>query len=277
MKGVRIIAFDMDNTLLDREKHISERNKKALMDAASRGIEIVPATGRLPAALPEELMGMGIVNYAICINGSCVFDVRTGNVIYSAVMNCDTALQLMEYLDRFDALYDCYSDNKGYISQHLYDAAENYVQGAYLEMLKKFRNPVPDLKEFVRSGNKTVQKIQFFMTDLVLKDQTADRLKTLFPNTAVSSSVRNNVEINDMNATKGKALMFLADYLGIDRSQTMAFGDGANDLSMIEAAGIGAAMANGREDLKAIADIIAPDCDDSGCAVIIEKLLDGVL
>ena len=277
MNKIKIMAFDMDNTLLCRDKHLSERNKEALKEAASRGIEIVPSTGRLPAALPAEVMDLGIVNYVISINGSYVFDVKNNKVIYSADMSCDTAIKVMEYLDTLPTIYDCYCKNEAFMSQRLYDVAADYAQGAYLQMIWKFRQPVPELKDFVREGNKGVQKIQFFMTDLELMEQVASNLKSMFPNTAVTSSVRNNVEVNDENATKGKALMVLAKHLGADASQTMAFGDGSNDRSMLEAAGVAVAMENGREDLKAIADIIAPDCDESGCAVIIEKYLAGEL
>ncbi len=277
MNKMKIMAFDMDNTLLCRDKHLSERNRIALLEAASRGIEIVPSTGRLPAALPAEVMDLGIVNYVISINGSYVFDVKNNKLIYSADMSCDTAIRVMEYLDTLPAIYDCYSKNEAFMSQRLYDAAADYAQGPYLQMIRKFRQPVQELKAFLREGSRDVQKIQFYMTDLDLMEHAAAELKVMFPNTAVTSSVRNNVEINDENATKGKALAVLAEYLGIDVSQTMAFGDGSNDISMLEAAGVSVAMENGRDGLKAIADIIAPDCDESGCAVIIEKYLAGEL
>ena len=87
----------------------------------------------------------------------------------------------------------------------------------------------------------------------------------------MSSSVPRNVEINREDATKGRALLALAKHLGIEREQVMAFGDGLNDLTMIEAAGLGVVMANGVDELKNCANYITDDCDHDGVAAAIEK------
>ena len=88
-----------------------------------------------------------------------------------------------------------------------------------------------------------------------------------------TSSLYNNLEINASSATKGRALMWLADYLKIDREATMALGDGGNDLSMIQAAGIGVAMVNGLEEVKAAADFITMSNDEDGVAAAVEKFV----
>jgi len=96
-----------------------------------------------------------------------------------------------------------------------------------------------------------------------------------FENLCVSSSVADNVEINQARANKGEALLALAAHLGLKREQTIAFGDGLNDLSMLEQAGIGVAMANACDEAKAIADWIAPSCDEDGVARGIYKFCFG--
>ena len=81
------------------------------------------------------------------------------------------------------------------------------------------------------------------------------------------------MEINHENAHKGAALLALTSHLGLDRSQVMAFGDGLNDISMIREAGIGVAMENAVEEVKAVADLITGSCEESGVADVIEQLL----
>ena len=94
-----------------------------------------------------------------------------------------------------------------------------------------------------------------------------------FEHLAVSSSVSRNVEINHEDANKGAALLGLAAHLGLDRSQVMAFGDGLNDISMIRDAGIGVAMQNAVDEVKAAASLVTGSCEESGVAQVIEQIL----
>ena len=275
MNNIKLLAFDLDGTLLTSDKRLSERNKNALCAAAEQGILIVPSTGRYYGTMPEAVRELECVRYCLTINGAYVFDRQTDECMYRAEMSVDTALAVMKYLDTLPVCYDCYMENAGWMTKSLQDNAHLYADGFYLEALKTWRSPVPDLKEFIVQQGKPIQKIQFFMRDLDAKDRAADELRKMFPNTAVSSSIRNNCEINDKHANKGEALLSLAAKLGIRREEIMAFGDGGNDFDMIRAAGTGVVMGNGRDDLKAIADIIAPPCDEDGVAQVVEKVLAG--
>ena len=273
MDKIKLMAFDLDGTLLTTDKRLSERNEKALYAAAEKGILIVPSTGRYYGTIPEIIRNLECVRYCLTINGAYVLDRKTDECMYRADMSVETALQIMRYLDTLPVCYDCYLDNKGWMTKELQDKACLYADGFYLETLRSWRTPVPDIKEFIKEQQKPVQKIQFFMRDLEAKERAAEELRRMFPNTAVSSSVRNNVEINDAHANKGEALLSLAKKLGIKREEIMAFGDGGNDFDMIRAAGVGVVMENGRDDLKKLADIIAPHCDEDGVAQVIEKVL----
>ncbi|MBR0168322.1 MAG: HAD-IIB family hydrolase, partial [Synergistaceae bacterium] len=113
---------------------------------------------------------------------------------------------------------------------------------------------------------KGVQKMQIYTTDKILRENLLKSLPYVFPKLLFTSSVPNNIEINDPKANKGDGLKFLAEHLGLPAESTLAFGDGLNDMSMIEYAGIGAAMSNGVPELKAVADYIAPDNNNNGVA-----------
>lgn len=271
---IRLIAFDLDQTVLNAAKEVTPRNKAALERAAAEGILIVPATGRLFQAIPAVIREMPFLRYAITINGAAVFDTLSGTNLYSAEIPREQAVEIMSYLDQFPVIYDCYKDNGGYMTQSMWDQAEIYAPNAYyVQSIRTRRKPVPELKEFLRHETGSVQKIQLFATDPALRTALLKELPLHFTDLAVSSSVSRNVEINHKNANKGAALAGLASRLGLSRSQVMAFGDGLNDISMIREAGIGVAMENAVEEVKAAADLVTGNCEESGVAQMIEQLL----
>lgn len=152
--------------------------------------------------------------------------------------------------------------------QHIDDFVEDVHAR---KMLHGLRSPVAELKSFVHARGQTVQKIQLFTRDTALRESLLVGLVGRFDGIAVSSSYAQNVEINAAAATKGGALAALAAQLGVPRERTIAFGDGLNDLSMIVSAGLGIAMANACEELKAAADFVTASCDEDGVALGIEK------
>ena len=269
---IRLIALDLDGTLLDTRKQLSEENRAALTRAARAGIHIVPTTGRFFDGMPEAVRALPFLRYAITINGAEVADHRTGEELYKADIPLARALELMRYLDTLPVIYDCYQDNAGWISQHLKARIDSTVKDPHFrKMLHELRKPVPELKAFVTERNRDIQKIQFFIPTPELRQELLETLPKMFPELAVSSSVSENIEVNAAGATKGKALLGLAKRLGIPREGTMAFGDGLNDLSMLEAAGVGVAMENACAEAKAAADYITLSNDEHGVAYAIEK------
>ena len=274
MPEIRLIALDLDGTLLNSAKALSDRNRKALCDAASRGIEIVPSTGRFYGGIPEAVRSLPCVRYAITINGAAVFDAREKRDIYSAQLPAEDAAAIMAYLDGLPVIYDCYMDNWGWMTASMQDDAESYTPDPhYIRMIRELRSPVPELKAFLAERGHGVQKIQVFTMDLPLREKLLAELEGRFPGITVSSSVPNNIEINQTRANKGDALRALAEYLGLRTEQTAAFGDGLNDVPMLREAGIGIAMENASDEVKASANAVAGSCDADGVAKTIEEWL----
>jgi len=270
---IRIIALDLDGTLLNSDKQLSPRNERALRLAAEKGIEIVPTTGRFHAAMPQVIRDLPFVNYAITINGAQVYDLRNRRVIARAEIPYELAEEIMMYLDTLPCVYDCFQGNAAWMAaEKKAQAAEFVTNPHYLKMIRELRHPVSDLKYFVRTRRRGVQKIQLFIKDPDARGELISLLSARFPQTAVSTSLENNVEINWNMAQKGLALKQLADCLGIPMAQTMAFGDGLNDFSMIRDAGIGVAMANADDAIKALADRVTRTNDEDGVAAMIETL-----
>ena len=273
---IRIIALDLDGTLLNSNKELSSANLAALERAAAAGIEIVPTTGRFFGGMPKVIQDLPFVHYTITINGAEAADLRTGEVIYRAELPWQQTLEIMSYLDEFPVIYDCYQGNEAFMSAAQKEHIEEMASSPhYRKMLHELRQPVPELKQFLAERQMDVQKTQFFTNRPEVRLQLMEELPQRFENLCVSSSVVDNVEINQIRANKGEALLALAAHLGLKREQTIAFGDGLNDLSMLKEAGVGVAMANACEEAKELADWIAPSCDEDGVARGIYKFCFG--
>ena len=214
------------------------------------------------------------MNYVISINGAQVYDVKNGKTVYGSEIPWERAVSVMEFLDGIDVIYDCYQHGWGRMTQRLYDMAEEYAANIHsLEMIKKLRTPVPELKEYLKQKASGVQKIQAFFRDMDFRARMLEELPVKFPDLVVTTSIVNNIEINSKDATKGIALKKLADYLEIPVSQTMAFGDDFNDITMLETAGIGVAMENAAEEVKNAANYVTDSCDSNGVANAVNHFL----
>ena len=274
MHNIKLIALDLDGTLLDSDKNLSYENAAALEKAAEQGIEIVPATGRFYLGMPEIIRKLPYVRYVISINGAQVYDVVNGRTVCGSEIPWERAVSVMERFDGIDVIYDCYQDGWGRITQRFYDTADRYAANIHsLEMIKNLRTPVPELKEYLKQQAHGVQKVQAFFKDMELRSEMLGKLPAEFPDLVVTTSIVNNIEVNSREATKGNALKKLAEHLGIPISQTMAFGDDLNDITMLKAAGIGVAMGNADAEVKRAADFITDDCNNSGVANAVKHFL----
>jgi Cof subfamily protein (haloacid dehalogenase superfamily) len=272
MPDIRLITLDLDGTLLNSKKELSPENAAALQWAADQGIEIVPTTGRFYGGMPEVIRNLPYLHYAITINGAQVYDVRNDVGIAKAEIPLARAVELMAWLDQFPVIYDCFMDNWGWMSRSLQEKADEFAPNEhYAKMLKELRTPVDELKAFLTERGHDIQKSQFFAKDMDLRARLMEEIPQRFPGLIVSSAVVNNVEINDKNALKGNAIRQLAQHLGLDMSQVLAFGDGSNDITMLQEAGIGVCMENGLDSVKAVADYITDSCDEDGVAKAIYR------
>ena len=272
MGNVKLITFDLDDTLFNRKKQITPATLEALNEAANMGIELVPATGRFWDAVPENVKSLKFIHYAITINGAEIFDVRENKSLAKFEIPLERAELITRVLDEQDCIYDCVIDGFGWMQREHYERRADFAIGAWqMKALTDFRHPVEDLHETLREKNHGIQKIQPFFRNYELRAKLLEALPVVFPNNIFSSSVPNNIEINDIHANKGDALRFIAEHLNIDMSATMSFGDGLNDTYMLKAAGIGVAMGNACDELKAAADYVTSDCDDDGIAEGIKK------
>ena len=275
--SAKLIAFDLDGTLFDDDKRIPEENLRALEEAADRGFVLVPATGRMVPGIPANVRSLPFCRYYIVSNGAGVYDAKEDRLLLRADIPAELALRCCEHMDGLPVIYDCYQNDKGWMTRRMYENCEDYFlfEPHMYEMVKRLRVPVDELKETLRARGEPVQKMQMFFRprDLALRERELQRFPVLFPELAATTSVSNNIEINSARAGKGKAILALAAHLGLNPADTVAFGDGTNDCEMLELAGLGVAMANADPKVKAAADEITDSNRNAGVAKVLWRLL----
>lgn len=271
MGKVRLVAFDLDGTLFNDKKEVTPETFATLKKAAEMGIEIVPATGRFWNAIPDSIRAMDFVRYMISLNGAEVADVKEKKTLAQALIPVERAETMCRAFDELPVLWDFVADGQGYMRRDLHARIPEMMIGEWqVKIMRDLRLPVDDIYGVLRQ-QKGVQKMQIYTLDKELRENLLKSLPYVFPNALFTSSVPNNIEINDTKANKGDGLRLLAGHLGLPMEATMAFGDGLNDIAMIEAAGIGVAMSNGVQEVKDVADYVTVDNNNDGVAEGIKR------
>ena len=271
---IRLIAFDLDGTLLDDRKKISERTLAALKRAGEKGIILVPATGRIRGAIPKAVLELPFVHYLITLNGAVVWDLKKNTRIYQKIFDQEQSLELWDYMQPYDAMCDMYLGGQGYMEPRNLEMLDTYVLfPEMIQLVKDTRKVIPDVRDFICRSETGVEKFNMYFVDRELQARVKADIKQRFPYVKATTSLVNNIELNHTEADKGRGLTALCDYLGIRPEQAMAFGDGDNDTAMLIAAGCGVAMGNAEASVKEHADRITLTNEEDGLAAVIEEYI----
>ena len=270
---VRLIALDLDGTLLNEKGILTPRTAQALTRAHEQGIFITAATGRAFCALPEDVRELPAITHIITSNGTGIYQMPEEERIYTNAMSPDNLTALLPLLASFSCPIEAYIDGIAYASADYVQNPEKFHlpprSCAYVQATRK---PCADMAQLVTENPGHVEGISAVLTDpaqrLALRTAAAG-----IPDLYVTSSAPHFIEFAAGTASKETALRVLADMLGIAPGQIMAFGDAENDQEMLSFAGIGVAMGNAAESLKQMADIVTASNAEDGVAQTIEKLL----
>ncbi|MBS5955929.1 MAG: HAD family phosphatase [Clostridiales bacterium] len=272
---IKLIALDLDGTLLNSKKQLSKENRKALTECIVNGILVVPCTGRTADGIPSEIKDIDGIRYAIATNGAVIHDLKENTVLDTRMLTWEKAMELLKFVDNYPVMYDPYIEGRGITEPKFFENLSDYcLTDALQDLVKKTRDLHPSIIDYVRNIRKPVEKINLFFPDMEGRARLRAELNKQ-ADILVTSSIPNNLEINALGASKGEAIHRLADLLGIDRAQTMAIGDGENDFTMIRMAGVGVAMKNASEELQAEANYVTETNDDDGVAAAIYRLVFG--
>ena len=275
MRNIKLIALDLDGTLLNMEKKVPQGNYQALKECEKAGIQIVPATGRGVGGIPPMIRELPGANYAITTNGAVVADLKNNKAIKTCGLSNEMIQRILNIAKKYHSATDPFIDGRAITEPASIDHMDEFGLSPEMQkLIRDTREVVPNVMEYVKTTGAEAEKVNIFMADLEEREVLRKELMAI-PELSISSSMYNNLEVNAKGADKGSALLWLADYLGIDREETMSFGDGENDIPMIKAAGLGVAMGNALDTVKAVADTVTLTNDENGVAAAIRKYIFG--
>lgn len=254
----RLIATDLDNTLLRSDRSVSARTRHALDRARESGVPVVPVTARQPIGLTAIAPAAGVTDWVICSNGAYAINLATDEVLYAVELAADTQREIVAGLNSLDGGYrfavvrDC---GRGFVAQPGYPElcvlSDHTRDPATMELAELDElTAEPCLKFVVRHLTQTPAEILTAVESLGLTGFN------------VTSSGAPFVEISHELVDKAYGLAIWCEHFGIDRSEVVAFGDAANDVSMLRWAGLGVAVANAVPESQAAADVVLPWTND---------------
>lgn len=271
--NIRMIALDLDGTTLNGWG-LTQNTKETLEEAIRAGVHVVIATGRTYSSLPEDIFKIEGLEYIITSNGAHITNLISGKTIYS---NCTegTVIEKLSYMLEAASKHpiEVFTEGRAYIDKDVFDyISENGCSFMNVGYIQRTRTPVPEIYNFLRDHKDYIENINIHFEHLDEKAEFKNLLEKE-KGITVTSSFPHNIEIGGATTSKATAIEHLCKFLGIDESNVMACGDSLNDCAMIEAAGLGVAMGNAEEEVKAVADFVTLSNTDDGVAYAVRKFV----
>ncbi len=263
-----LMVLDVDGTLVNTNKEITERTKKALMECQENGIKIAIASGRSTEGIRHQARAIGLDRYGgyvLSYNGGHITNFATGEVVYDIPLPEGMLRELYDYSKKHGT---------GFLTYHNGSIVAGWEDDPYIVMDAEACDiPIYVPKDFHRELNFPVNKC--------ILTAEPSRLAELEPVAAADYEGRLSVyrsegfylEMMPLGIDKAYGISKLIQRLGFNRGQVVCCGDGFNDISMIEYAGLGVAMENAKEEVKKRADYIAPSCDEDGLIDVIDRFI----
>ena len=270
-RHIRLITSDLDGTLLDDRKVLTERTKRALSKAIDMGVEFVPATGRPISGVPKDVIDFPGVRYVLTANGARIVDLKENKCLKETLLSYEKGQKIMDIVSEYDCYAEAYYDGVGYGTESQLPELWKYLElPSMRDYILSTRIRVQDIQAYFREKKSATDKVQAFFRTQEDKKEAIERIKNEVEDVEITGALECNIEVGAKGVDKGSGLLMLSKILEIPIEECMAFGDGGNDASMLKNAGIGVAMENGCEETKAAADLIAKNNNEDGVARIIE-------
>jgi Cof subfamily protein (haloacid dehalogenase superfamily) len=257
---LRLAAIDLDGTLLHSDGTISQRTRAAIRAVRDAGIVVLIVTARGPSNITELAQDAGIDGSAICSNGALIVDLANGKILRERLLETELAIQLVHGLRErlpgivFAVEHQAFAHEPGFAAWGWEPPAGTRVADA-LELLAG-----PATKLILRHTDHEVEAIAAVARELAGNGAT------------VVQSGADAIEVTAAGVNKAAGLAEVAEELGIDAADVIAFGDFPNDVPMLAWAGRGVAVANAHAEVLAVANEVTASNDDDGVAVVLEQL-----
>ena len=268
---MKLIAVDLDGTLLNHSKEVLESSRQAIAAAAAAGVQVVVASGRSFPEAQRFVAGTACSEHVICAGGAAIVNRTSGVSRHTWYLDCQTAARVLRQGAACGMAAFAYTANQIWMEEADYNAIFSNMPGFRAQ--RDILHLCDGLPEAIAAHGMDVAKIMCWGLDQDRQRQTRAHLSAI-PGLSFTSSGPDNFEVLVAGAGKGMALRWLAQALGIPREETAAIGDAENDLDMLAEAGYAVAMGNAAACVKAQADFVTGDCESDGIARALTWLME---
>ncbi len=285
----KIVFTDLDGTFLARDKTVPPRNLKVARELEERSIPLVPCTGRPISGLTPVVLELPGIRYVIYANGAGIWDLEgkgpgaeaafgrhiPGACIHKVVLSRGAILDAYRELKDLDITFDLFADGRAYSERRRFERLGDFgLEPNLLHQIRLSRTPVDATVPALLPEVGEPERITIYYRT----PEDRDRIRAVLegdPRLVVTSSEIANLEASAQGATKGCALRWLCERLGISPARAIAFGDGMNDVSMMREAGLGVALADAQPGVAELADEVTTlGCSEGGVGEYLERLFD---
>lgn len=287
----KLVAIDLDGTLLNSYGEVSNENKQAIKNAINKGVEVVLSSGRIGDSVESIAHDLSANNYYISGNGSMLYNMQEDKIEYENFIEKEKMLKLIKICEENSIYYSIYTENMVITKSLKYNVAfYNYENSKKAFDKRTNINIVQNIYEYVENlKNNKFLKITICDDSEIIFSRIIDKFKKInnIDVLDVAHMSRKIIkegteevpveyyytEITNKNVDKWTAIEILIKKLNIKREEVIAIGDNMNDKLMIKNAGIGVAMGQANPKIKEIADFITQDNNNNGVANILNKLI----
>lgn len=267
----RLLALDMDGTVLNSKKVISPRTEAAIHEALAEGKEVLFATGRCPAEMREFFEKFPDMKYVMCISGALILNVQTGETLTDVTIPRPLVETLLKTAKELGVMTSVSAGPEVYVERRHRGNMAHYNCECFAALYDGCASWVDDAEDILDTMGDKVYKINYYCPNEDIWQKAASVLKDI--PVSYASGIPLDLEITAQGVNKGMGLETLSRVTGIPLAQMIAVGDEGNDLEMIRAAGLGVAMGNGSSEVLMAADVLTADCDHDGVAEVIRCCL----
>lgn len=272
----KVIALDMDGTVLNDKKVIDDRTKKAIHYALAEGKEVVFCSGRSYAEMEDILVDFPDMHYLCGASGALVYDLERKRAISKISVDQETVKKIRDMVRDEDIMMHIISEGRALINRSQVKHMAHYQMGIYQEMFERVSTLVEDVFDTIEREQCNVEKINLFCASEEIRAKMLGRMiEQNLPLTMVCSEIA-SLECSPLGLNKAVGLRRLCQELGITMEEVIMVGDANNDIAALEAVGLAVAMGNANEQVKAVSDVVVSDNNHFGCVEAIERFLLGI-
>jgi Cof subfamily protein (haloacid dehalogenase superfamily) len=269
----KLVAIDLDGTLLNFNKQISDIDKETINYALNSGVKILVCSGRIFAGARIFARYLGINGPLIACNGAIIKEVETDEVLYSDFLEFEACKEVIDFCKEEDLYFHIYAGDTMYTERLEFSSKFYWDKNLTLSKSKQVDiRLVEDITKAIRNKSSNIAKIVAVSKDLEKLSSVRSRVANIKSLSVVSSN-SDNFEVVNGGVSKGNALKFVAEKLGICKSEIIAIGDNENDCSMLDFAGLAVAMGNAEDYIKEMADYITLSNNDNGVSEVLKKFV----